>query len=124
MGLAKALNSNKKDTVRAGVNTKEITYMSAADYAEQISEYPAALAGFFIKEGEYGKQLTIIVEHGKDFIGLNVPKRYVEKFEAYDDEAIEYIKAGELLISMITQDVKTPKGKTTMVEFIDREDIE
>jgi hypothetical protein len=124
MGLAKALNSKRKDTVREGVNTKEIEYMSAADYTEKISEYPAALAGFFIKEGDYGKLLTLIVEHDDTFIGLNVPKRYVEKFEAYDDEAVEYIKAGDLLISMITPDVKTPKGMTTMVEFIDREDIE
>lgn len=121
MGLAGKLNSGRRNTVPDEIDTKNIRYISAADYAKDVSEYPLALAGFFIKDGDYGKQVTVIVRtvNGTNFLGLNIPKRYVEMFESFTEDEVEDIKAGKLGISMIEPDVKTPKGKTTAITFID-----
>ena len=123
MGIANKLNSGRRDTVREGVDTKNITYMSAADFADTMPVYPIPLAGFFIKDGDYGKQVTLIIDTGV-YQGLNIPKRYADMFEGLTPDEIESVKAGDLLINNITPDVKTPKGKTTMIDFIDRDDLE
>ena len=124
MGFANTLNGGaRRDTVREDIDTKEITYMSAAELAKLQAPMPLPLAGYFIKDGEYGKQVTVIVDDGKnDPYGVNLPKRYVEKFEGLADEAIDAILDGKVAIGSIEGDVKTPKGKTTMVTFIDLED--
>ena len=119
MGIASKLNSGRKQTVREGIDTKDIPYMSAADFAETNPDYPISLAGFFIKNGEYGEQVTIIVMDGEQPTGINIPKRYVDDFKELDAAEIDAIVNGELAISSITPNVKTPKGKTTMIEFID-----
>lgn len=124
MGFANSLNgSARRDTVREDIDTKEINYMSAAELAKLEAPMPLPLAGFFIKDGDYGKQITVIVDDGKnDPYGVNIPKRYVERFEGLDDDAIDAVMQGRVAIGSIEGDVKTPKGKTTMIEFIDLED--
>ena len=124
MGFANSLNgSARRDTVREDIDTKEINYMSAAELAKLEAPTPLPLAGFFIKDGDYGKQVTVIVDDGKnDPYGVNIPKRYVERFEGLDDDAIDAVMQGRVAIGSIEGDVKTPKGKTTMIEFIDMED--
>ena len=119
MGIASKINSGRRQTVREGVDTKEITYISAAELAKTNPPYPLPLAGFFMKDGEFGRQVTLIVDDGTDVYGVNIPKRYAEMFEDLTNEDIEAIKTGALGISSITPDVKTPKGKTTMIEFED-----
>ena len=123
MGFANSLNgSARRNTVRKDVDTKTITYISAAELAKIEAPMPLPLAGFFIKEGEYDKQITVSVDDGKnDPYGVNIPKRYVERFEALDDEAIDACIEGRVAIGAVEGDVKTPKGKTTMIEFIDVE---
>ena len=121
MGIANKLNGNqRKDTVREGIDTKDIGYISAADLAELDSkDFPLPLAGFFIKTGDYGKQVTVIIENDGEYTGVNLPKRYVDMFEGLDADEIEAVKAGKLLIASAEGNVKTPKGKTTMIEFVD-----
>ena len=121
MGFANLLNGGKRrDTVREDIDTKDINYMSAAELAKINPPLPLPLAGFFIKDGDYGKQLTVIIDDGKnDPYGVNMPKRYVDKFEDMPDDAIDAILDGKLAIGSIEGGVKTPKGVTTMVEFID-----
>lgn len=120
MGIANRLNTGRKQTVKEGIETKDLEYMSAADYAATKPKYPVHLAGFFLKNGDYGEQVTIIVDDPKQgVIGVNIPKRYAELFKELTDEEIEAVKAGDLMITKIEPNVKTPKGKTTMIEFAD-----
>lgn len=119
MGIANKLNSNRKQTVREDIDTGSITYISAAELAKTVPPYPLPLAGFFMKDGEYGRQITLIVDDGKNVYGVNVPKRYVEKFEGLTEEEIDDVINGKSAINNITPEVKTKKGKTTMIEFID-----
>ena len=119
MGIANKLNSGRKQTVREGIDTKDIPYMNIKDFAGTNPDYPVSLAGFFIKTGEYGEQVTLIVMDDEQPTGLNIPKRYVEDFKDLDPDEIDDIINGKLAISGITVDVKTPKGKTCMIDFID-----
>lgn len=121
MGIASKLNSGRRQTIVEGIDTKDIEYMSASDFAtrKKKPDYPVSLAGFFIKNGEYGEQITLIVYDGDEPVGLNVPKRYVDMFSDLSSDEIEDIKNGKLAISKIEPDFKTPRGKTTMIEFID-----
>lgn len=122
MGIANKLNSNRKQTVREDIDTGSITYISAAELSKTQPPYPLPLAGFFIKDGEYGHQVTLIIDDGKnDPYGVNIPKRYVEKFEGLTEDEIDEIISGKSAINNITPDVKTKKGKTTTIEFIDLE---
>ena len=118
MSLSTLLNGGRKQTVREGIDTKDIPYMSAADFAATNPEFPVSLAGFFIKNGDYGEQVTIIVMNGEDPTGLNIPKRYVDDFKDMDQDDIDAVINGELAIESIETNVKTPKGKTTMINFI------
>lgn len=119
MGLAAKLNSGRS-TVRDDVDTKDIAYISAADLASSKGlKYPITIIGFFIKDGDYGEQITLICEIKDDIMGVNIPKRYAKKFSAYTDEEVEMIKQGALGISEIIPDVKTKKGKTVSIEFCD-----
>jgi hypothetical protein len=119
MGIANKLNSGRKQTVREGIDTKDLRYLSAAEYAKTNPDYPVSLAGFFIKNGEYGEQVTLIIMDGETPTGLNIPKRYVDMFKDLEPDEIDEIINGHLAISAITPDVKTPKGKTTYIEFED-----
>ena len=119
MGIAGKLNSNRRQTVREGIDTKDLTYISAKELAKTNPPYPLPLAGFFIKEGDYGKQVTLIVDDGHEIYGVNVPKRYVEQFESLSDDDIEEILDGKVGISEIQGNVKTPKGNTVRIEFAD-----
>ena len=46
MGIANKLNTGRKQTVKEGIDTKDLEYMSAADYADTKPKYPVHLAGF------------------------------------------------------------------------------
>lgn len=115
MSLAAKLNKGRQ-TVAEGIDTANLEYVKAADIAFEEGD-PIRLRGFFIKTGgEYGESITLVTDNG---LGINVPSRYVEMFKGYSDDEVEEIKAGKLGINAIKSDVKTKKGKTTMIEFCD-----
>lgn len=120
MGLADKLNAQGKSTVREGIDTKELEYIKIDELAGMKGiKFPVRIIGFFVKDGDYGKNCTLIVDTGKEVLGVNVPKRYAEKFEAYDAGEVEQIKDGALGIGEIKLNFKTPKGVTTMIDFVD-----
>ena len=121
MGIATKLNSGRKQTVRDDIETNDLQYLKVDELAKMNPPYPLKLAGFFIKDGNYGKQVTIIVDDGNEVYGVNIAKRYTEMFQDLTDDEIEDVKAGKLAISEIKPNVPTPKGKTTYIEFIDVE---
>lgn len=114
MSLAAKLNKGRQ-TVAEDIKTEDLEYVKAADIAFEGGD-PIRLKGFFTKSGEYGESITLVTDKG---LGINIPSRYVEMFKNYTDEEVEEIKAGKLGISAIKADVKTKKGKTTMIEFCD-----
>lgn len=119
MGIAQKLNTGRKQTVREGVDTKELSYLKADELAKTNPPYPLPLCGYFLKDGKFGRQVTLIVDDGKEVYGVNVAKRYAEMFESLTDEEIDEVIAGKLGIQSITCDVSTPNGKTTVVDFCD-----
>ena len=119
MGLSNKLNRGRQSTVREGIDTKVISYVKAADLGLMEPVYPIRIIGYFIKEGDYGKELTLIVNTGEGVLGVNMPKRYVENFETLTQEEIEGLKSGDTGIIDIRPGVQTPKGKTTMIDFCD-----
>lgn len=122
MGLASTLNGQGRRTVADGIDTKVLTYLKAEELAKTEPPYPLRLRGFFCKDGDYGRNCTLIVQDFKgEVYGVNVPKRYADKFDGLTDEQIEGLLSGDTGISSITPDFKTPKGKTTMIEFCDME---
>lgn len=121
MGLASKLNTSRRITVPESINTKDIEYMSAADFADSKPDYPVTVAGFFVKKGEYGDQVTLIVYDGEDPVGVNIPKRYTDMFKEFTDDEVEDVLDGKLVITKIEKDVKTKKGKTTAITFGDVE---
>ena len=121
MGLSNKLNAGGRKTVRDGVDTKELTYVKAAELGLAGPPYPIRIIGFFIKDGEYGEGVTLVVKEKESIYGVNLPKRYVEKFKSLSDEEVSGLISGDTGISDIRVDVKTPKGKTTMIEFCDME---
>lgn len=122
MSLANKVNGQGKSTVREGIDTKELEYIKIDELPDVKGiKFPVRIIGFFIKDGDYGKNCTLIVDTGKDVLGVNVPKRYAEKFEAYDEDEVEQIKEGALGIGEVKLNFQTPKGKTTMIEFVDME---
>lgn len=119
MGIASKLNTGRKQTVRKDISTKDISYLKPDELAKTNPPYPLPLAGYFLKDGKYGKQVTLIIDDGSDVYGVNVAKRYTDMFEGLTDEEIDEVKAGKLGIQSIICDVDTPNGKTTIIEFCD-----
>ena len=115
MGLANKMNAGKRETVASDINTKELEYFKAKELVD-FPNFPIVLKGFFIQDGKYGRSVTVVGHT----IGINLPKRYVEMFEGFGDEAVEYIKAGCLGISNISE-FDSKNGKTVSVEFVDLE---
>ena len=122
MGLANKLNSGRKDTMPSDIDTKELTYIKAAELAKSNPPYPMPVKGFFINnKGDFGPSLTVVVEIKGEYIGINTPARYVKMFDELTAEEIDDILNGGLQITNIRAGVKTKNGITSYIDF---EDVE
>lgn len=122
MGIANKLNSGRKDTMPETINTKELTYIKAAELAKSNPPYPMPVKGFFINnKGDFGPSLTVVVEIKGEYIGINTPARYVKMFDELTSEEIDDILNGGLQITNIRAGVKTKNGITSYIDF---EDVE
>ena len=114
MGIANKLNSGRRRTMPEDLNLDDIQYVKAKDIAFSEGD-PLVIRGFIIKDGDYGKGLTLYT----DDLGINVPKRYVEMFEDMSDAEVADVLAGKLGISSIEAGIKTKQGVTVAIEFTD-----
>lgn len=122
MGIASKLNSGRKETMPENIDTKDLTYIKAAELAKTNPPYPLPVKGFFINnKGDYGPSLTLVVEIGDEYIGINTPARYVDMFKDLSADEIDDILNGGLIITGIRSGIKTKNGVTA---FIDFEDVE
>lgn len=120
MGIANRLNSGRRETMPENINTKELTFIKAAELAKLNPPYPLPVLGYFINtKGDYGASVTLAVKSGNDIIGVNIPSRYVEQFKDLTDEEVQDILNGGLQITGIKAGVKTKNGVTCFIEFED-----
>lgn len=124
MGIANKLNSGRRETMPENINTKELTFIKAAELAKLNPPYPLPVLGYFINtKGDYGASVTLAVKSGNDVLGVNIPSRYVEQFKDLTDDEVQDILNGGLQITGIKAGVKTKNGVTCFIEFEDVETI-
>ena len=104
MGIANKLNSGRRETMPENINTKELTFIKAAELAKLNPPYPLPVLGYFINtKGDYGASVTLAVKSGNDVIGVNLPSRYVEQFkDLTDDEVVTSV--------LVEKYVTSPEG--------------
>lgn len=120
MGIASKLNSGRRETMPADVDTKDLVFMKAAELAKTNPPYPMSVKGYFINnKGDYGPSITVVVKVAGDLIGINCPSRYVDMFKDLSDEDVENILNGGLQITEIKAGVKVKNGTTCFIEFDD-----
>ena len=120
MGIANKLNSGRRETMPENINTKELTFIKAAELAKVNPPYPLPVLGYFINnKGDYGPSVTLAVKVNEDILGVNLPSRYVDQFMDLTDDEVTDILNGGLRITGIKGGVKTKNGVTCFIEFED-----
>ena len=120
MGIANKLNSGRRKTMPENINTKELTFIKAAELAKANPPYPLPVLGYFINtKGDYGASVTLAVKVKNDILGVNLPSRYVDQFKELTDDEVTDILNGGLQITGIKGGVKTKNGVTCFIEFED-----
>lgn len=112
MSFAK-LNKAAK-TVADGIDTSKLEFTALKDHiGEDI-----ILRGFFFTSGKFGREVVAVT----DTCLINLPKRYVEQFEAIkaNPEDLDALLAGKCLITNIKMG-DTQNGKTVFFDFADVE---
>ena len=106
-----SLNKSGKRTIKEGIDTEKMTFVPLKDYIGKELK----LDGFFFTDkGKYGKQVVVIADGKK----VNIPKRYVEQFEAICDnkEALDDLIAGHVALTDI-EEIDSKNGKTVAFAF-------
>lgn len=118
MGIANKLNSGKnRRTLPEDYDLSNVEYVKAKELAfDEGDRKPIVIEGFIIKRGDYGESITL---YTKDFVGINIPSRYVDMFKNMTDEEVEDVLDGKLGISAIHDNIKTKQGVTVGIDFID-----
>lgn len=120
MGIANKLNSGRRETMPENINTKDMTFIKAAELAKANPPYPLPVLGYFINtKGDYGASVTLAVKVNDDILGVNLPSRYVDQFKELTDDEVSDILNGGLQITGIKGGVKTKNGITCFIEFED-----
>lgn len=120
MGIANKLNSGRRETMPENINTKDMTFIKAAELVKTNPPYPLPVLGYFINnKGDYGPSVTLAVKVNEDILGVNLPSRYVDQFMDLMDDEVTDILNGGLQISGIKGGVKTKNGVTCFIEFED-----
>lgn len=120
MGIANKLNTGRRETMPENINTKELTFIKAAELAKANPPYPLPVLGYFINtKGDYGPSVTLAVKVNNDILGVNLPSRYVDQFKDLSDDEVADILNGGLQITGIKDGIKTKNGVTCFIEFED-----
>lgn len=120
MGIANKLNSGRRETMPENINTKDMTFIKAAELEKANPPYPLPVLGYFINtKGDYGASVTLAVKVNDDILGVNLPSRYVDQFKELTDDEVADILNGGLRITGIKGGIKTKNGITCFIEFED-----
>ena len=109
--MAKFKNLNSVNTVNENINTEGFEYHKLKEFNGKNLRP----LGFIIhNKSKYGKSLALVMED----CFINMPSYAVKTFEDFNNEEIEDIKRGNLVITKIC-DGKTGNGNTTFFEYDD-----
>lgn len=112
------LNKTFENTVKEGINTKDLDYIALKELCGSIIEVDGY---FFNDKGRYGRQVVVVGhKRGSNIEWLiNMPSRYVEQFEAInaDPSMIEAVLNGKLTLENIEM-IDTKNGMTVACDFI------
>ena len=109
--MAKFKNFNGNKTVNENINTEDFEYHNLKEF---IGKSLRPLGFIIHNKSKYGKSLALVMED----CFINMPSYAVKTFEDFNDEEIEDIKRGYLIITNI-RDGKTKNGNTTFFEYDD-----
>ena len=106
-----SLNKGSKSTIKDGINTKEMSFVSLKEYVGKDIK-PDGF--FFTDKGKYGRQVVVVADGKK----INIPKRYVETFEGIRDnaDALEAFLGGSVILTNIRA-IDSDNGKTVCFDF-------
>ena len=107
--LFESLNLTSR-TLREGVDLSKLEFKPLKDFINK----DILVEGFFFTDGKYGKQVVVVGNNAK----INLPSRYVEKFEAIenDPEMLKGVMDGRLALTNI-KSIATNNGNTTTFLF-------
>lgn len=100
-------------TIKEGVDLSKMEFKPLKDFIGQT----IYVDGFFFTEGKYGKQVVVVGNGYK----INLPSRFVEKFETIDGDAemLEAMINGKLMLTNI-EPLATNNGTSTSFRFATR----
>lgn len=106
-----SLNKGNKSTIKEGINTQEMTFVSLKEY---VGKEIKPDGFFFTDKGRYGRQVVLVADGKK----INIPKRYVETFEGIRDnaDALDAFLNGHVLLTNI-RNIDCNDGKTVCFDF-------
>ncbi len=112
--MAKFKNLNSSNTVNENINTEGFEYHKLKEFNGKNLRP----LGFIIhNKSKYGKSLALVMED----CFINMPSYAVKTFEDFNNEDIEDIKRGNLVITNICNG-KTSSGNTTFFDYDDYSD--
>ena len=119
MGFSKKANGNRRETMPEDVKVDELNFMHVKNLKKK--DFPITIVGFFINKGKFGLGVTLIGKDKSDeYIGLNIPSWYVDRFKEAEDDDIKQMFDGKLLLTGV-EETTTKNGTTYQLEF---EDVE
>lgn len=117
MGFSNSLNGNRRKTMPEGINLDDLEFTHVKNLKKK--DLPMPVCGYFINKSKYGLNVTLIGKTGKDeYIGLNIPSWYVERFRDATDEDVQQILDGRLMIEEV-EEITTSNGTTYQIKFAD-----
>ena len=115
-----SLNKTAVETVRAGIDTQKLPFMSLKDFIGRSIE----VGGFYThKKGRFGEQLVVVgreVGKKESFYNIDFPKWAIDDFNAIkaDAEQLKELLEGKLILTDI-QAKTTSNGTTTIYTYTD-----
>ena len=100
-------------TVKEGIDLATLEFKPLKDFIGQN----ISVDGFFFTDGKYGRQVVVVGNNAK----INLPSRYVEKFEEIEGNAemLQGVLDGKLVLTDI-KSISTNNGWTTTFKFTTR----
>ena len=101
-------------TLREGIELSMLEFKPLKEFIGQ----DIVVDGFFFTEGKYGKQVVVVGNNAK----INLPSRYVEKFEQIESNAemLKGVMDGKLVLTNV-RSIATNNGNTTTFLFTTKE---
>lgn len=108
-------NKASKRTIKEAIDLDKLGE-GFKDLKDYIGKEIVVDGFYFTDKGKYGKQVVLVADNSR----INIPKRYVDQFEAIknDDEDLKALLDGKCKLVNIRA-IDSKNGKTTAFDFAD-----